>query len=68
MESQRSRDVRGEVAWVVAAGIDMELMSDFARRENFVQCGGSGLEAVIVLVAAIEVNLQAGEICGTRQG
>ena len=67
MECERSGDVRGEVAGVVAAGIDVKFVRDLAPRENFVECGGTGLEAIIVLIAAIEIYLQAREVRGTRQ-
>jgi hypothetical protein len=56
--------VGGEVGVVVAAGIEMEFVRDVARGKDFVEGGGAGFEAVVVLVAAIEINFQAGEIGG----
>ena len=59
MEGKRSGDVGGEVRGIVAAGIDVKFMRDFAAGENFVERGGAGIESIVVLVTAIEVNLQA---------
>ena len=58
----------GEVGVVVATGIEMEFVRDVARGEDFVEGGGAGFEAVVVLVAAIEINFQAGEIGGAGNG
>ena len=66
MERERGREVRGEVKGIVAAGIEMEFVGDFARGEGFVESGGAGFETVIVLVTAIEINSQTGKIRGAR--
>ena len=57
-----------EVDVVVAAGIEMELVRDVAGGEDFVEGGGAGFKTVVVFVAAIEINFQAGEIGGARKG
>src|SRR5690349_6528911 len=67
VEGERSGGVRGKVPEVVPAGIDVKFVSDLARRENVVKRGGASCKAVIILVAAIEINFQAGKIRGTRQ-
>jgi len=60
-------EMLGEVGGIVAAGIEMEFVRDAARGENFVQGGGAGVEAVVVVVAAIEIDFQAGEIGGAGE-
>ena len=67
MEGERIRDVRGEVTGIVAAGKDVKFVGDFAAGEDFVKRGRADVETVIVLIATIEINFQAGEICGARQ-
>ena len=67
MESQRCGDVGGEVGGVVAPGVDVEFVRDSASREDLVEGGSAGLKTVIVLIAAIEVNLQARQFGGTRK-
>jgi len=54
----------GEVSGIVAAGIEMEFVGNAARGENFVESGGAGVEAVVVVVAAVEIDFEAGEIGG----
>ena len=58
----------GEVGGVVAARVDVKFVRDAAGGEDFVEGGGAGFETEIVLVAAIEIDLQAREICFARQG
>ena len=58
----------GEVGGVVAARVDVEFVRDAAGVEDFVEGGGAGFEAKVVLVAAIEIDLEAREICFARQG
>src|SRR5580765_1217056 len=48
----------------MAAGVDVRFVENMARSKNFVQCSGAGLESKVVLIAAIEINLQTGEIHG----
>lgn len=59
--------MHGEVGGIVAAWVNVKFVRDLARSEVFVQCGSASVETVIVLIAAIEVNLEAGEICGASQ-
>jgi len=61
---ERGGEMLGEVGGIVAAGIEMEFVGDVARGENFVESGGAGVEAVVVIVAAVEIDFQAGEIGG----
>jgi len=58
-KDKRSGEVLGEVAWVVAAGIDVEFMRDAASGEHFVQRGGAGIEAEIVLITTVKIDFQA---------
>jgi hypothetical protein len=67
-ELQGGGDVGGEVLVVVAAGVEMELVGDVAGGKDFVESGGAGFEAVVVLIAAIEINFQAREIGGAGKG
>jgi len=60
-----SGEVFGEVGGVVAAGVDVKLVGDVSRGEDFVEGGGAGFEAVVVLVATIEIDFEAGKISGT---
>ncbi len=62
MELERSGEMLGEVGGVVAAGVEVEFVGDAARAEDFVEGGGAGVEAVVVVVAAVEIDFQAGEI------
>jgi len=57
----------GEVDGIVAAGIEMKFVRDVARGEDFVEGGGAGVEAVVVVVAAVEINFEAGEVGGAGQ-
>jgi len=59
--------VVGEVGVVVAAGIEVEFVGDVAGDEDFVEGSGAGFEAVVVLIAAIEIDFQADEVCGAGQ-
>jgi len=68
VELERGGEVFGEVGGVVAAGVDVEFVGDMAGGEDFVERRGAGFEAVVVLVAAVEVNLEAGEIGGMGEG
>ena len=49
-----------EVGGIVPARIKMKFVRDLAGGEDFVERNGAGVKAVIVLVAAIEINFQAG--------
>ena len=52
----------GEILVVVAPGVEMEFVRDVASDENFVESRGTDLKAVVVLVAAIKVNVQTRKI------
>src|SRR5215469_473792 len=57
----------GEVGGVVPSGIEMEFVGDVARGEGFVERFGPGVKAVVVVVAAVEIDFQPGEIRRARQ-
>ena len=57
----------GEVGGVVAAGKEVEFVGDVAGGEDFVEGGGAGLETVVVLIAAIEIDFEGGEIGGAGE-
>jgi hypothetical protein len=59
--------VCGEVGGIVAAGMEMKFVRDLASGEDSVERDGPGVETVVVLVTAIEINLHAGEIDGARE-
>jgi hypothetical protein len=61
VEGEGGFEVSGEIGPIVAAGIKMEFVGDFAGGEDFVESGGAGFEAEIVFGAAIEINFHAGE-------
>jgi hypothetical protein len=56
VELERGGKMFGEVGRIVAAGIEMEFVGDVTRGEDFVEGGGAGVEAVVVVVAAVEIN------------
>ena len=57
----------GEVGVVMAAGVKVEFVGDMSSSEDFVEGGGASFEAEVVLIAEIEINFQASEICGTGE-
>jgi hypothetical protein len=59
---ERSGKMFGEVGSVVAAGIEMKFVGDVARGEDFIEGGGAGVETVVVVVAAVEIDFEAGEV------
>lgn len=61
MEKERGFEVGGEVGPVVATRVEVEFVRDAAGAEDFVKCGGAGVEAEIVFAAAIEIDFQAGK-------
>src|SRR6516162_7923544 len=67
MEGERRGNMSREVRRIVAPGIDMKFVRDFAGREDFVKRGRTCLEAEIVPVATIEINFHSGEIRGAGQ-
>lgn len=52
---------------VVASGVEMKFVRDFAGGEYFVEDRCIAFEAVVILRAAIEIDSQAGEIGGASQ-
>lgn len=56
-ETQRSGDMGCEIGEVVSAGVEVEFVRYVASGEDFVESGGAGLEAIIVLVAAVKINV-----------
>src|SRR3974390_1835382 len=67
-EFQRCRQMLSEVLRIVTARIEVILVRDVALTQDFVEGGGAGFETVIVAITAVEVDLQAGEIGGAREG
>src|ERR1700731_3702134 len=59
---QRFGNVRGKVGVIVAAGIEMKFMHNVACSKNVVESGCSSVEAIVVLVAAIEIDFQASKV------
>ena len=57
----------GEVGGVVAAGVEVEFVGDVAGGEDFVESSGAGVESVVVVVAAVEIDFEAGEIGGAGE-
>ena len=47
----------GEINGVVLPGIAVKFVNNVARGESLVERGGSGVKTVIVLVAAVEIDL-----------
>ena len=68
MEGQSRGAMFGEVGGVMASRVDVEFVRDAAGGEDFVEGGGAGFETKVVLVAAIEIDLEAREICFARLG
>ncbi len=56
VELEGGGEVVGEVGGVVAAGVEVEFVGDVAGSEDFIEGRGAGLETVVVLVAAIEID------------
>lgn len=57
----------GEVGPVVAAGIEMEFVGNFAGSEDFVESDSAGFEPEVVFGAAVEIDFQAGERSGAAE-
>ncbi len=67
MKFQRRRQVRREVGRIVPSGVQMKFVGHVPRRQDFVQNCGPRVKRVIILIAAIEVNLQSRQIRRSRQ-
>ena len=59
--------MRCEVGGIVPARIKMKFVRDFAGSEDFVERNGASVEAVIILIATVEIDFQAGKIGSARQ-
>src|SRR6516225_4271106 len=64
MKQQRISHVLRQVTPTVVPGPQSELMTESLLRQDLVQKLGTFFEAVAVVVAAIEVQLQVGEVFG----
>ena len=58
MKFQRRRDVAGEIHPIVPAGIEVIFVRDVASGEDFIERRCPAIEAIIILGAAIEINLK----------
>ena len=62
VESERVGEMFGEVGGIVAARVEMIFVGDAARGKDFVERGGAGVEAVVIVVTTVEINMEASEI------
>ena len=67
MELQRGREVLSKVADIVPPRVKMKFVGDVPGGQNLVQSHSSRLEAIIILLPTVEIDLQPGEIRGARQ-
>jgi len=58
----------GEILGIMATGIEMIFVGDVAGGEDFVESGGTGFKSIVIVVATVEVDFQAGETGGARKG
>lgn len=56
MEFEGRGEAGGKVLPVMAAGIEMKFMGNFARGENFIENGCAALETVVVLRATVKID------------
>lgn len=61
MELKGRGKMNGEVRPIVAAWIEMEFVRDVARGEDFVERQGAGVEAEVVPIATVEIDVEPGE-------
>src|SRR6516162_9274777 len=66
-ELERSRQVLAEVARIMPSGIEVILMGNVARGKDFVEGSIAGVESVVVLIAAVEIDFQSRQIGGARE-
>ncbi len=59
MKYQRRRKVLGEVRGVMAAGVDAKFMRNLTRSQTFIESNRANFKAEVILVSAIEINMQA---------
>ena len=64
MKLEQGGQVLGEICPIVTAGIEMEFVRDATRLEQLVQRLGASVETIVILRAAIKVNVQSGKIRG----
>jgi len=64
LELDDAAEVTHDELWIVAARVDVELVRHAARVEELVQLLGAALKSIIIVVADVEVDLQAFEIGG----
>src|SRR6202040_3158814 len=57
----------GEEGGAVGAGIRREFGGEGGGGEDFVEGGCAGVEAVVVVVAAVEIDFEAGEAGGAAE-
>ena len=53
--------MRGEIFVVVSAGVEVERVRDATGGEDLVEVCGTGFETVIVMIAAVKIDVKAGE-------
>ena len=62
VELEGGGEMLGEIGGIVAARVEVEFVGDAAGGEDFVEGGGTGVETVVVVVTAVEIDFQADEI------
>src|SRR5579864_4245030 len=65
LKAQRIGKMRGKIGPIVAAGIEMKLMGNAPGVENIVKGLSAGIEPVIILGAAVEVDFHSRKIRGS---
>ena len=68
VELERCRQIGYEIGPIMAAGVNMELVAQMARFERPVQRLRTGIEAVVVLRAAVEIDRHLAEVRRPRHG
>src|SRR5713226_3483273 len=59
VELERRREMFRHISPIVAAGVEMEFMRDAPRPQQIMKRFCAGVEAKIILRAAVEINLQS---------
>src|ERR1700740_1141780 len=57
-----------EVVGVMPSGIKVKFVRHMTGGQNLVERRGSGPEAIVVLISAVKIDFQSGQICCARQG
>src|SRR5579862_9157721 len=68
MEFERGGQMRGEIGPVVTARVYVERVRDMARLNHAVERRRARVEAIVVLISAIEVDGDVSEVRSSRQG